>query len=337
MKSLSGLLLLVLLSLPVMAHPGVGIVQDSRGNVFLTDLKQVWKLAPDGQRSVAVPNVHTHELILDKDDNLYGEHLWYEGEAADKWGHRVWCLKRDGTLSDVIPAREGFLRDYSFVRDHAGNMYWADPGKPIVIKKRTPTGQISLHATGDFRDPNRLTALPDGTLFLVDAGRLLRILPDGKVSTIVERLSAQRPPAARAADRHYAMGVWADNHNNVYVAIYEERTVVKVQMDGTMIVVAHSAFPWSPAGGLVDRDGKLWLLENSVTNAVRVRKVGDDKSESTIPLPGSGTFFNEELLMVSLVIGGLLALLVAILFRRWRRVRCNEQKIRHQRQQHVQA
>jgi hypothetical protein len=79
MKSLSGLLLLVLLSLPVMAHPGVGIVQDSRGNVFLTDLKQVWKIAPDGQRSVAVPNVHTHELILDKDDNLYGEHLWYEG------------------------------------------------------------------------------------------------------------------------------------------------------------------------------------------------------------------------------------------------------------------
>src|SRR5262245_18803239 len=96
------------------AHPGVGIVQDSRGNVFFTDLKQVWKIAPDGDKSVAVPNVHTHELCLDPDDNLYGEHLWYEGDATSKWSHRVWRLKRDGTLSEVIPIREGFVRDYSF-------------------------------------------------------------------------------------------------------------------------------------------------------------------------------------------------------------------------------
>src|SRR5687767_5182768 len=79
-------------------HPGVGIVQDSRGNVFFTDLKQVWKIATDGEMSVAVPKVHTHELCLDDEGNLYGEHLWYEGDATKKWGHCVWCLRRDGTL-----------------------------------------------------------------------------------------------------------------------------------------------------------------------------------------------------------------------------------------------
>ena len=66
------------------AHPGVGIVQNSRGTVFYTDLKQVWKITPNGEKSVAVPNVHSHELCLDADDNLYGEHLWYEGEATKK-------------------------------------------------------------------------------------------------------------------------------------------------------------------------------------------------------------------------------------------------------------
>src|SRR5262245_58374851 len=111
----------LLLSGAAPAHPGVGIAQDSRGNVYFTDLKQVWKIAPDGQQSVAVAGIHTHELCLDAQDNLYGEHLWYEGDATKKWGHRVWRRAADGSVSDVIAARDGFLKDYSFVRDRAGN------------------------------------------------------------------------------------------------------------------------------------------------------------------------------------------------------------------------
>jgi len=46
--------------LPALAHPGVGIVVDSRGNVFYTDLEQVWMIDRAGRRSVTVPNVHSH-------------------------------------------------------------------------------------------------------------------------------------------------------------------------------------------------------------------------------------------------------------------------------------
>lgn len=53
------------------AHPGVGIVKDSKGNIFYTDLKQVWKIS-NGIKAVVLPNVHTHELYIDKNDNLYG-------------------------------------------------------------------------------------------------------------------------------------------------------------------------------------------------------------------------------------------------------------------------
>jgi len=86
---------------PLAAHPGVGIVMDRRGNVFYTDLKQVWKITPDGRKTVAVPEVHSHELCLDERGNLYGEHLWYEGEATNKWGHRVWRLGTDGALAPM--------------------------------------------------------------------------------------------------------------------------------------------------------------------------------------------------------------------------------------------
>jgi hypothetical protein len=56
----------------VFAHPGIGIVKDKKGNIYYTDLKQVWKIDRDGMKSVAVANVHTHELYVDQDDNLYG-------------------------------------------------------------------------------------------------------------------------------------------------------------------------------------------------------------------------------------------------------------------------
>lgn len=279
MKTLVCLLLLGLVGLTASAHPGIGIVQDSRGNIFYTDLKQVWKIAPDGKKSVAVAKVHTHELSLDHEDNLYGEHLWYEGERSNQWGHRVWCLKPDGTLVDIIPARAGFRENYSFVRDQAGNMYWAEQGTPIVIKKRTPTGVIRTHAAGNFRNVREMTATTDGTLFLIDAGALLRITPNGQVSTLLPRVSEHALAPAAANQSHYQMGLWLDQQGNVDVAVAGEGLVLKVKPDGKATVTQRSRWPWVPSGGLVARDGSVWLLEYSRTNAVRVRRISRDGGE----------------------------------------------------------
>ena len=65
------------------AHPGIGIVMDNEGNVYYTDLTHVWKIPKEGKLTIAVENVHTHELYLDSNGNLYGEHEWYNGEATD--------------------------------------------------------------------------------------------------------------------------------------------------------------------------------------------------------------------------------------------------------------
>jgi hypothetical protein len=265
------------------AHPGVGIVEDSRGNVFYTDLKQVWRIAPDGKSSVAVPNVHTHELCVDSEDSLFGEHLWYEGDATKKWGHRVWRLSRDGTLIDVIPAREGFLADYSFVRDRAGNMYWADGNEHTVIKKRSSDGKIYTHAAADFRDIRWMTATADGTLFLIDRGDLKRVAPDGKVATIAERLSERTPPPRNVSSRHYQQGLWTDRNGNVYVAVTEEGVVLTIASDGKTAIAARSSRPWRPTGGMFDRDGDLWLLEYSVSpfqgGKARARRIDRDGKE----------------------------------------------------------
>jgi hypothetical protein len=53
---ISALFLCVSLT-PANAHPGVGIVMDSHGNIFYTDLKQVWKIDTHGKQTVVVPRV----------------------------------------------------------------------------------------------------------------------------------------------------------------------------------------------------------------------------------------------------------------------------------------
>jgi len=45
------------------------------------------------------------------------------------------------------------------------------------------------------------------------------------------------------------------------------------------LVVARSPGDWSPSGGVFDRDGALWLLEYSSTNAQRVRRIARDGSK----------------------------------------------------------
>jgi hypothetical protein len=270
MKTLVLLAAVVLSVGSAAAHPGIGIVFDSRGNLFYTDLKQVWRVDAAGRKSVAVPNVHTHELYLDASDNLYGEHLWYNGERLNTWGWRVWRRSPDGKVSDVVPAHAGFNDTYSFVRDGAGNMYFAVREKG-EIRKRTPQGQIVTIVRGHFRDIRWMTATRSGTVYLVDTVDLIEIRPDGEMRTLARNLSPLVHDAA--SERHRVMGVWVGPNGDVYVADYAERMVKRVSPRGGVSVVTRSPWPWSPTGGTFDRQGHLWLLEDNLILGVRVRRV----------------------------------------------------------------
>jgi hypothetical protein len=273
---------------PAAAHPATAVVTDSRGNVFYSDLKHVWRIDARGAASIAVRDVHAHELYLDAGDNLYGEHLWYEGERTDRWGHYVWKRAPDGTVTRVIPATTGFLTNYSFVRDRAGNMYWAgdgagDAGPRVAVVKRTPAGRHVTHAggTGGTRDGRGsaaqfsgiswMTAMADGTLFVVDGTAIRRVSPEGIVTTLSRSLRGHSPRGlvdrvltAVAGNSHHLMGLWPDGVGGVYVANYGGRVVEHVDAGGAVRTVYESPLPHAPTG----RDG---LPRGTVGARVRCR------------------------------------------------------------------
>jgi hypothetical protein len=248
------------------AHPAVSVVFDSKGNLYYSDLKQVWRLAPNGALGVVVPSVHTHELYVDAQDNVYGENLWYEGDATKKWGHYYWRRAPDGRVERVVAAHEPFKNeiDPSMVRDRAGNQYWAQrPNGPIMKNN-------AVLARGNFRDIRFLAVTPDGTLYFVDTLDLMRVTPDGRVAAVAPGLTKEDliPPRAH----NQIMGLWTDRAGNVYAADIKDNMVKRVTPSGAVSVVARSHWPWEVSGGGFAPNGDLWVLEFRLYDA-RVRKI----------------------------------------------------------------
>ncbi|GIV37065.1 MAG: hypothetical protein KatS3mg032_1444 [Cyclobacteriaceae bacterium] len=275
------LISLLLISASAWAHPGVGIVMDSKGNVFYTDLKQVWKIDTQGRKSVAVPNVHTHELYMDAQDNLYGEHLWYNGERLNTWGHYVWKYSADGKIQKVIPDTEGFLKDYSFVRDQQGNMYWAVRETDCQqVVRRDRNGMITQLGNDCMENIRWMTATQDGDVLVVDRYDLKIINRLGQVKTLATQLQQNKRKPALVNEPHLVMGLSVDKEKNVYVAVYGSGEVKKVTPSGKVFTVAETNAGWLPTGVLHTPNGDLWILECSPMNAVRVERITPDGRHS---------------------------------------------------------
>ncbi|MBI2681746.1 MAG: hypothetical protein HYX26_00750 [Acidobacteriales bacterium] len=276
-KAATGLLLLC--SLPALAHPGIGIVVDKAGNVYFTDLKQVWKLAPDGTKTVAVPNVHTHELYLDAEGNLLGEHLWYES-AQQKFWHYPWKLTAHGKLERLAPPEAGFDYKYSLVRDAAGNQYLMrekrlfrlrPDGREELVAGGAATNKDGTGAVAGFTDVIWIYAARDGNLYLTDAGRLRRVLPAGEVRTLPAKFAGRKRATLWVQPRHALMGMAVDDAGNVFVANYGAGQVEKFGTDGKMTVFHRSTYPFGPTGITFSGD-VAYVLEYAI-DSVKVFKI----------------------------------------------------------------
>ncbi|HVE65342.1 MAG TPA: hypothetical protein VNC59_02095 [Thermoanaerobaculia bacterium] len=265
------------LSFTLVAHPPVSIVMDRVGNVFYSDLARVWRIAPDGRKTVAVPDVHTHELGRDAAGNLYGEHVWYEGDATKQYGHRLWRRTPQGRVTDVIPPRRGYPSGYGFARDASDATYWTDRGTPARFFKQSPSGEVTTVAVcRDCRDVRWMTAAPDGTIYFVDSGEIKELSTAGRFRTRTAGIAGRSWTQPQVNEPHRVMGLWTDRAGNVYVAVPGSREVIRVSSDGRKQVVTTSHLPWSPTGGMVAANGDLWLMEWSNTNAARVRRIARD-------------------------------------------------------------
>ncbi len=283
-----------------LAHPGVGIVKDSKGNIYYTDLNQIWKIKPDGTKSVVIRGVHSHEIAIDPEDNLYGEHLWYNGESAGTWGHYAWRLNSNGKLDTLIGPKEGYLDNYSFNRDGAGNMYWIQQWKPNRIKKLTPDGKLIILAEKEMGEIGWMHVTSDGRIYFTDHKDLYQLDQSGKIHLLA------RNPGAVNTSKSSLWGIWTDRSENIYIANMDQGKVVKIDSSGKISTLIASSADWFPLSGVFDDKDNLWLMEGNKVNEVRVRKILS-KELASEPKTSKVVFGN------SVFIGSLLLALVVLL------------------------
>ncbi len=220
------------------AHPGIGIVIDSRGNIYYSDLHQVWEIST-GKRKIKVRNVHTHELYIDKEDNLYGENEMYEGELTNRYYHYLWILRPNGNLDTLIGPKQAYLHhDYSLARDIEGNEYFLkqfiQPADINHIYKRYLNGKEVIFATGSFKGIRWLHPQKDGSVLYVLNNDVYRIDSKGKVNVLAKNIGNKIPSFKFSGNNITVWGAWQDKGNNVYVAIFSDQTVKKILSNGSI-------------------------------------------------------------------------------------------------------
>ena len=287
-------------------HPGVGIVKDSKNNIYYTDLKYIWKITPDGKKTAVVSNVHTHELYMDPADNLYGEHLWYNGERLNTWGHYIWCLKNNGELVKIQEPMEGFLTNYSFVRDTSGNMYWVERFTVSRFMKKTPDGKISVMAEGKFNFISWLHCTGNGTIYFTESNKLHKLSPDGEFTLLANDLMSKTTAFSMTGRDYDSYGIWSDNSGNIYMAMIAAKKVNRISPDGKVETIFFSNTLWTPCSGIIDNDGNLWLMEFSVTNETRVRKINNEKLNNPVAPSNAG----QAHLLLTIMTGAAIAILL---------------------------
>lgn len=271
------LFLLLLLPFIGQAHPGVGIVRDSKGNIYYTDLHRVWKIT-NSSKTVVVPDVHTHELYIDKYDNLYGEGGYYDDHAV-KFYHYQWVYRPNGQIDTVIGMKEQYVRqDFSLARDKNGNEYYL---KRFLIPytdtthlyRKSPEGVETIFANGNFKNVNWLHPQDDGSLFYVSNNAVYRVEPSGIIKLVKEQVGSAKPSFKFPGNDIMSWGVWQDSAKNIYTAVFTDQTVKKIDPAGNITDIYKSKGSWAPLHGVFDDNNNLWVLECSDKNEVRVTLV----------------------------------------------------------------
>lgn len=310
-------LIFLLLFIPFIskAHPGVGIVKDSKGNIYYTDLKQVWKIS-NGKKTIAIPNVHTHELYIDKNDNLFGENGYYDNQSQ-KFFHYLWVYKPNGKVDTVIGMKEQYIfHNFSLARDKNGNEFYSKRFlRPHTdtnnIYKKSPDGKETIYARGNFKHVNWLHPQEDGNIIFVSDNIIYKADSNGNITIVKEQVANPQPSFKFSGTNITIWGVWQDNHKNVYAAVFSDQAVKKIDSTGVMTEIYKSKDNWTPLHGVFDNDNVLWVLEGSDKNDVRVTKVSTTATASGQILKKSSNLFTY---MISSVI--ILSILCYIIFKK---------------------
>jgi sugar lactone lactonase YvrE len=300
---------ILLFTIVARAHPASGIVVDSKGNIYFSDLETVWRIDSAGKLTAfrdGIGGRHVHELAIDAHDNIYGADISY---VSEKWVSSVWKMTPNGNLTYLLEPTSDPPRGMSMWLDTSGNMYWIDQNNntktQTLLLRRTPNGEVITlaggaygHADGRgadarFGSVGGTTFGPDGSIYLTDSDSLRKVAMDGSVTTLAKKLNArssQDSPTLFSSAHGGLAGLTVAADSTVFVADSGNRRLLRVA-NGKVETVFRSEPPFFPTGAFATSGGDVYVLEvgltlPNITSGPRVRKLSPDGTITAVATVG---------------------------------------------------
>ena len=261
----------------VLSHPAWGIVVDTNGQIYFSDLETIYKIDSQGKLSIfraGVSGRHVHDLSIDAGGNIYGWENVYEPQT-EKHLRAFWKMSPKGEYTEIISLTENPPLGTSIWRDSDGNTYsvepWNNEKKETKIIKRTTDGTTSVFAGGKYgyldgqkekAEFNVITDMAfgkDNTIYLTNDDKVRKIDRFGMVTTIYRNETTnQKQNNPEPFSRLYGLDV--DKENNVVAADFANNRLLKISSDGKISTFLKSEKDWSPIGVATFGD-EVYVLE----------------------------------------------------------------------------
>lgn len=280
------------------AHPAWGIVVDRQGQVYFSDLKNVWKIDAQGRLSLfRAGRDHTHDLNIDEAGNLYGAENSYD-PATQRFFSAIWKMTPAGNFSYLLAPTDNPPQGTSLWKDRDGNMYHVTnyPERELLVLKRSPGGEVTVlvgnsNAARQYRQgvPYSIGGIAfgvDGTLYFTHGANVGKVTTSGTLTALASNLVVEGGAGNSANSPTRLFGIAVDAQGNAFVADYGNRRVLKISPDNQITTLIRTEDSWFPTGVTL-RGTELYILEygQTRTNAplgTRVRKLSPEGRVTTL-------------------------------------------------------
>lgn len=273
------LLLVLVLPRPALAHPGSGIMVDRLGQVYFVDMVSgIWKLDALGGLT-HLPGPAFHFMTLDAEGRFASVAL----PRGSNW--ELALIGSDPTLL--------LASDFPLALARDGKLYFPTQGKhPVQLQSFTASGQMTVMATlpavaasgTPLQWINGLAVGRDGTLYYTEDNAVRRVLPDGRVNTVVQ----YRAPTGCRGHNPLLRGLDVAEDGSLFVADAGCGDVLEISQAGRVTVLSQVPNPWFPTG-VAHSGGDLYVLEfqNADTDdrramIPRLRKISRDGTTTVV-------------------------------------------------------
>lgn len=256
-----------------------GIARLSTGDFFIADYSagagSIRKMTANGVVTTVPKGACTtpRNVAVDAQDNLYVVNV----------ATTVCKITPQGveTPLDTSSHSPGFV-----VVDRSGNLFVGDVLEN-VIRKLTPSGDVSDFAVGIFTDLNAMAIDKDDNIYVADANKIRKITPQGEVSTVAGGDGSGNADGPVASATFYQpSGLAVASDGTVYVSDSGNNRIRMISSSGVVTTLAggddygftdgsgtQATFDY-PAGLTLDAAGALYVVDKQNS---AIRKISNEQ------------------------------------------------------------